>query len=241
MNGPPSWARAPFASRPIGPFHLLTNPAAVVRIEHLGLHLGFQPDGDEGPIRFIAYSDPGLGFAAGALIWFDGGKGPLAWREITYALARYLTDRVAVGLAIKHTAASAEERWSADVGLYIPTGWGLELGVVYYDAFGATEDDPGEVVASASWSSPGGWAASVEVEKSLAAPGGTPLVTWAVDVPVGKAGTLRAAHRSLTDAAGKAEWLASLRWDLVQYGFDVTAAFPPGEEVRYRFGFWFAF
>ena|GEM_PF-2688157 len=234
-------AREPIVSRPMGAFHLRSNPAAVVRVEQLGLHLGFQPDGEDGPYKLVAYSDPGLGLAAGALIWFESGTGSSAKREIAYTLGRFVTEHVAFGMSVKHVWSSAGNRWAGDLGLYIPVNPGLEVGVVYYDAFGATADDPGEIAASVSHVSAGGWVASVELSRPLPVSGDESLLSWAVDLPVGTRGVLRATRRGLISGDGTAEWLAALRWEFERYGFDAGVILPSDKAARIRLGFWFTF
>lgn len=229
----------PFASRPMGPFALLTNPATVALEDGLGIHLGFQSSEEQGPLRLVGYSEPGTGLAAGALVWVDGGEDDTKWRQIAYSLGRFITERIAFGVNVKHVATSEEGRWAADLGLYLPAEQGLQLGVVYHNAFGAVEDDPGELVASASLLSEWGWALSVEVRGPWSSP--DPALSWAVDVPLGSGGVLRAGHVEVLGGDGQTEWLGGLHWDFKQFSFDISVALPTDGEARYRVGLQIAF
>lgn len=231
-------ARDPLASRPMGPFSLLTNPAAVVEEKALGLHLGFQPGDDQEPLRFIAYSDPGNGlFAAGALIWLEGGKtADSKWRQFSYHIGRFLTERVAVGVGIKHIASPHGERWAGDLGLYMPIKESLQLGVVYYNAFGATDHNPDEVVASVSYLSLEGWAFSVEVGTPLSSSQLSSLVSWVLDVPLGSGSVLRAGHRRYHGDDSGTEWLGALHWELGNYALETSVVWPHQSPAVYRIG-----
>lgn len=235
--GGPAALRDPFASRPMGPFSLLTNPAAVVDESALRLHLGFQPDDTLGSSRFIAVSEPGSGFGAGALMWLDGfdRPGEPRWRQVSYTVGQFLTDRVAFGLSIKHFKSPRDQRWAGDLGLYLPVERGLQIGVVYYNVFGPAPDDPREIAASISLVGRQGWAVSLEMG-GLSSSARDSVLAWALDVPLGPQGLLRAGHRGPSSGNGATEWLGALRWDFGRFGLDAGVNVPTNGTARYRFG-----
>lgn len=238
----PAGAREAFVSGPIGPFALLANPALVALTDELGLHLGLEPVDGEKPVKFLAYSDPGTGLAAGALVWLDGaGQDGSPWRQIAYSLGRFLTDRIALGASIKHIAGEAGDRWATDLGVYIPARENVRLGLVYYNALGADDDDPEEIAAAVSLLSRWGWAVAVEVRTPWSSHGPDPALSWALDIPLGPGGVVRAAHLRLLGGSTPGEWLTGLRWDFGSYGLDAAVSWQAGGDVRYRVGFRFTF
>lgn len=239
----PGALRDPFASRPMGPFSLLTNPATIVEEHDLRLHVGFQPDENRGSARYIAVSEPGSGLGAGALIWFDGGgkAGAPKWRQISYTVGQFIADRVAFGASVKHVKSADHQRWAGDLGLYFPVERGLQIGLVYYNVFGATHDNPREIAASVSLVGRQGWALSVEVGGRSSSSGEDSVLAWALDVPLGPQGLLRAGHQGSLGEGGQGAWLAGLRWTVGRFGFDMALFGPSGETVRYRFGLSMAF
>lgn len=241
--GGPAALRDPFASRPLGPFSLLTNPATVVDETSLRLHVGFQPDESRGFSRFIAVSEPGAGLGAGALMWLDGidRPGEPRWRQISYTVGQFLTDRMAVGLSIKHFKSSRDQRWAGDLGLYVPVERGLQVGLVYYNVFGPAPDDPRELAASISFIGQQGWAVSAEVAGLSSSARADSVIAWALDVPLGPRGLLRAGHRGPTGGDGPTEWLGSLRWQFGRFGLDAGVVVPDRGTARYRFGLQLAF
>ncbi len=234
----PIRVRDPFASRPVGPFSLLTNPAAVVEEKALGVHLGFQPGDHDGPIRFLGYSDPGDAlFAAGAFVWLEGGKAADSkWRQLSYHIGRFLTGHVAVGAAVKHIASPEGQRWAGDLGLYAPFQQNWIAALVYYNAFGGTDLDPEELVASISYISREGWGFSVEMGTPLSSSHMSPIVAWVLDLPVGSNAMLRAGHRRYLDSDAGTEWLGALRWDFGSFLLDAGVVWPHEGVAIYRIG-----
>lgn len=238
----PAGTREPFVSGPVGPFALLANPALVALTDELGMHLGLEPVDGKKPVKLLAYSDPGKGFAAGALIWVDGAdQDGTPWRQIAYSLGRFLTERIAFGASFKHIAGEAGDRWATDLGLYIPAKENLRLGLVYYNALGAAGDDPEEIAAAVSLLSRWGWTVAVEVRTPWSSDGPDPALSWALDIPLGSSGVLRAAHLRLLGGNTLSGWLTGLRWDFGSYGLDAAVAWQAGGDTRYRIGFRFAF
>lgn len=238
--GSPAGAREPFVSRPAGPFALLANPAIVALEDELGLHLSLQAGGGQKPMRLLAYTDPGTGLAAGAFAWLDGAdENGERWRQIAYSLARFLTDRIAFGANIKHVADEEGGRWATDLGLYIPAKDNVHVGLVYYNAFGAADDDPEEIAAAVSLLSQWGWTLSVEVRGPWASDGLDPALSLALDIPLGSDGLLRAGRLQLFGDSGHQEWLTGLFWDFGPFGVDAVVVWPAGGtsgDVRYRVG-----
>ena len=220
----------------MGPFSLLTNPAAVVEEKALGVHLGFQPGDHDGPIRFLGYSDPGDGlFAAGAFVWLEGGKAADSkWRQLSYHIGRFLTGHVAVGAAVKHIR---PPRDNAGLAIWDSMRHSRKTGL---RPLSTTTPLGGRTSIPKNSSPPSptsreGWGFSVEMGTPLSSSDMSPIVAWVLDLPLGPAGDFEPVSEGTSRTVlGRNGW--RVHWDLGAFLLEASAVWAHERPPIYRIG-----
>lgn len=231
----------PYVSNPLGPYDLLSNPAAVIDVRALSVRaaMGFGRNGTTS--HLLAYMEPDMGLGAGALYWhiLSPAHGQRR-QEFGYTLARQAARNVYYGLTVKQLSAGDQRVWAADFGLLLKDFNRMRVGFTARNFIGQSAINPLHVTGAISYEvSP-----MLELGLFASAPfenDGEGLdVGIAVDVDVSPGVQFRVGRvRNLRSAEDY--WLGSFAYDFEPLTLDASLLVDHKDNVRFAFGVVFRF